>query len=131
MFSGGSASARVVDDLGCRAALAEQNHRAELRILGDADDQLEGVRPLDHRLHGKPLDARIGKVAAHALQHRFGGVPHRARRPQVEHDPADVGFVDDVGRQDLQRYRSRQRRQRRAAAARASAAVRVGTTGMP
>ena len=72
------------------AAVAEQDHRPELRIFPHAHDQLEGARPLDHRLHHEAVDAGVGPLLAHPPGHRLGGIADRRRRPEVEHDAAHL-----------------------------------------
>ena len=88
---------RVVDDLGCRAAGSEQDHRAEQAILVDADQELVRVGPRDHGLHGEAFEPRLGLQLARrasASARRRGTAS--CGRAQAEAHAADVRFVRDV-----------------------------------
>ena len=63
-----------------------------------------------HRLHEEPVEPRLRACVADAREHRRGGLAHRAGIAELERDAADIGFVDDVGRADLQRDRKPERR---------------------
>ena len=60
----------VVDHLGRDAAMADHQDRPEHRVLGRAQDQLDGVRPLDHRLHDEAVDAGAGRGGADLVVHQ-------------------------------------------------------------
>ena len=122
----------VVDHLDRRAAAAEHDHRPEGRVVGEAGDQFARLRPAHHRLHRHARDARPGLEARGALEDFGRGLAHRLVAGEVELDAADIGFVDDVGRQDLDRDRAalgkdRPRRGRRLLRRRGSV---TGATGM-
>ena len=95
----------VGDHLDRGAAGAEQDDRAEQRVLADADDQLMGAGPRDHRLNREALDRGVGRLGGDAVEDALGGVGRRLRRADAEHHAADVGLVADVTRQQLHRHR--------------------------
>src|SRR5512134_3681000 len=59
----------VADRFDRLATLAEQHNRPEGGIERGTDDQLIGAGPLDHRLHGEALEARVGPRRAYSLDH--------------------------------------------------------------
>ena len=91
----------VVDHLGRHAAMADQQDRPEHRILGRAQDQLDGMRPLDHRLHHEAVDARAGRRGADLVGH---GCARRRRPPAPSRGraatPPTSRLVGDLARQD-------------------------------
>ena len=101
------ADAAVGDDLGRRAALAEQDDRAEGRVAGQAEDQLMRLRARHHRLHRELQVACIGPQRGDARQHLLGGRLRGRARTQAQRDAADIGFMGDVGRMDLRPRRGR------------------------
>ena len=96
----------VVDDLDGRAAVTEDDDGAEGWIVGNAGDQLARLRAPHHGLNGDARDARRRLQATRALEDVGGGAAHGGLARQVELHAGDVGFVHDVGRQDLHRHRA-------------------------
>ena len=95
----------VGEHLDRRAAVPEQQHRAEQRVDARADDQLVRLRPHGHRLHREAGEAGLGLRLADAREHRLDlGTQHRVVG-EVQAHTAHVGLVADVGREDLQRDR--------------------------
>ena len=90
----------------CRAALPEQDHRPEIRILDHADDQLMGTGHPGHFLHREAVDFRVRLEIAYTLQHGIGGPLHILGLFQVQRHAADIGFMSDIVGQDLERDRS-------------------------
>ena len=97
----GRQAQRTVEQFGQWSALAEQEHRAELRIGAATDDELVAVE-LDHRLDGHAQEVLGADALAHGLLDRAIGVAHRLGIGQVELHPADVGLVRDRLGVDLQ-----------------------------
>ena len=95
----------VGDDLDRRAAVAEQDHRAELGIVRCADDQLVRVRPADHRLHHKAVDPGLGRCLGDARAHRLDRRADLDSVRKIEGDAADIGLVRNVAGEDLDRDR--------------------------
>ena len=83
--------------------MADQQDRPEHRILGRAQDQLDRMRPLDHRLDHEAVDLRAGRRGADLVGHAAHGVGDRLLRAEVELDAADVALVGDLARQDFHR----------------------------
>ena len=96
----------VVDDLHRRAAAPEHHDGPEGRIVGEPGDQFARLRSPHHRLDGDAGDAGVWLQALGALEDVGGRLAHRLLAGQVELDAADVGFVHDVGREDLHRDRA-------------------------
>ena len=96
-----------------RAALAEQDHRAEQRVDMSADDQFQRPRPAHHALHGEAGDLGTGLVQHHARQHGRGSSAQAGVVLDVQGHAADVALVRDLWRQDLQRHRVAQAARRR------------------
>ena len=89
----------VAVELDARAAHAEDERRAEGRVLLGADDDL--VATAAHGLHDDARDLGLGPQLAHALRDlRELGCRVR-RRGDVQRDAGDVDLVADVGAQDL------------------------------
>ena len=61
--SGGSATRLVVDHLDTDAAMAEDDHRAEGRVIGNAGKQLARLGADDHR-----LDRHAGDMGVRPLR---------------------------------------------------------------
>ena len=95
-----------------RAALAEQQHRAEQRVDAGADDQLERLRPAHHGLDREAGDHGVGAQPGHALAHRRRSVAQHRRVDEVERHAADLALVRDLRRHDFQRHRVADRRRR-------------------
>jgi hypothetical protein len=93
----------VVDHFDGSAAATDHDHRAERRVIGDADDQLTRLRADDGRLHQQAIDACVRPQLARTRQDRVGRALHRRQRGQVE---AHVHFrlVRNIRREDLQRH---------------------------
>lgn len=89
----------VVDHLDRRAAAAEYDHRAEGRIVGDAEDQFARRTPHDHRLDRHTLQRRIRPRASGAFEHRPCRFDDAVLGAQVEDHAADFGRVPDVARE--------------------------------
>ena len=58
---------------------------------------------LGHRLDYEAVDMGVGLDLGDAQQHRRGGAGDRRAVLQIQRDGADIGFVDDVGRENFQR----------------------------
>ena len=95
----------VGDHLHRHAPGAEQHHRAEGGVFGHAQNQLMRVLAPDHRLHRQPVDLRVGPRLARSGEDALGGGGGLLSRVQVQPHAADVGFMGDVARQDLDRHR--------------------------
>ena len=91
----------VVDDLDRLAAAPEDDHRAKGRIVGDAQHQFARIGPPHHGMDGDAVDPRLGRLDRDPIQHLARRVDHLFDRAQVEHDAAEIGFVDDVARHDF------------------------------
>ena len=131
--SGGKRHRLVVDDLDRCAAAPEHHDRAEGRIVGEPSDKLARFGPAHHRLHGDADDSRAGLQPLGALEDVSRRLAHRFLAREVELDAADVGFVDDVRREDLHRDGAALGEDRTAPPLRpppASAASVTGATGM-
>ena len=112
---------------------APNRRKAERRVLGHADDQLVGARLAHHGLHGEALDARLRLGAPDLVQHLARRRLDLGHALQLQAHAADVGFVRDVFRNDLQDASLvglEQPRELRPADC-GSAATAVGTTRMP
>ena len=92
-------------DFDRNAALAEDYHRPEDRILDEPDQQLHATRPPDHRLDEKPVQAGFGTCRADPLEHRRRLAPYPIGIAQIERNATDIAFVSNVGRADLERDR--------------------------
>jgi len=90
--SGGSASALSSITSAATPPWSDQQDRSEHRILGRAQDQLDRMRPLDHRLHHEAVDVRAGRHVADFHGHGAHGVGNRLLRAEVELDAAHVGL---------------------------------------
>ena len=103
-LSGGSASALSRDDLDRRAALAEQDHRAE---RGSTAAPTISSCASGRRIIGCTVKPRAGpRARAWRRRARIASPPPALGGVrQVEAHAADIGFVRDVGRQDLERHR--------------------------
>ena len=60
----------VRDDLYGRAALAKEDHRAELHIVGHTGEELVGTGAVHHGLDAEALDPGLRPRRADALDHR-------------------------------------------------------------
>jgi hypothetical protein len=58
-----------------------------------------------HLLDEDAADVGVGRAALDAEHHQIEGVAHLLGVGQVDAHAAEVGFVDDVGRDDLQHHR--------------------------
>ena len=82
--------------------MPEQDHGAEDWVVGDAGEKLEGLRPPDHLFDGEAGKTRLRRPPVDLVKH----LARRAldlRAGQIEAHAANVRFVHDVGRQDLDR----------------------------
>ncbi len=82
----------VLDQLHRLAATAEEHDRAEGRIIGEADDELDGAGPVNHGLDHDAVDARLGHIAANPRQHLGdgGGDGSRVARPRRTPPTSDL-----------------------------------------
>ena len=89
----------VAQHLGEDAAGADHHRRAELAVMGDADDHLDAVGC--HLLHEHAVDARR-RVDLRGLVDELGeGRPHRVGVGDTHLDETDIALVREVGRRDL------------------------------
>ena len=95
----------VGDHLDRRAPLPEQQHRAEDRVGGGADDQLLRTLHARHLLYREARLRYIRVGLGDAREDSLGGGDNRVRRIQVEHHAAHVGLVADAVGEHLQRHR--------------------------
>ena len=92
----------VLVQLDGHATLAEQHHRAEHGVRGNADNQFVRPGTFRHGLHGEAEYLRLRQQPHHLPAHFHGRQPELFGRSQVQRHAADVGLVDDLGRHDLQ-----------------------------
>ena len=92
---------RVAHHLDGGAAGAEHQERPEGGIDRHAGDQLDRLRPADHRLHGEALDARLRPQPRHALQNVLRGLLGLLGALEPQAHAAHVGLVREVVGQDL------------------------------
>ena len=92
----------VVDDLDRRAAAAEHDDGAEGRIVGEAENEFARLRPHHHRLHHHARNPRLRPQRSCPRENLGGRLAHRIGIGEIEHDAADIGFVHDVARHDLE-----------------------------
>src|SRR3546814_7006356 len=92
----------VSDDLDSGAALAEQANRAELGVLGYANDELVCIAPANHLLHDESLDPGGRAVLANPSQHGDRGGLDLPGPVQIERNASHVRFVGYIRRQDLE-----------------------------
>ena len=95
----------VADDLDRHSPLPERDHRTEGRIVGHADDELARLGAHDHRKNGNAIDARVGLGRSRAVENVRCRRAHGGFIAEVEPHAADLRFVNDVGRLDLQHNR--------------------------
>ena len=82
--------------------MPEQDHGAEDWVVGDAGEELEGPRPLDHLFDGEAGKTRLRRPPSDLVKH-LARCALNLRAGQIEAHAANVRFVHDVGRQDLDR----------------------------
>ncbi len=97
----------VVDNLDGGAAGAEQDDRAEHRIMRNPDDRFASTRAPDHGLHAEAIENALRIVRSKTLGDAVCGGARLGRRLDIEDDAADVGFVADLARQHLDDQRRR------------------------
>ncbi len=81
--------------------MADHQDRPEHRVLGRTQDELDGMRPLDHGLHHEPVDARAGSCRADLVVHGARRFAHFRLRTKIERHAADIALVRDVAREDF------------------------------
>ena len=79
------------------STLTEQNHRAEHRVIGNADDQLVRVWPSSHRLYREARQSCIRPILMESFAYRCRGGPNLGCVFEIEGDPADVRLMADIG----------------------------------
>src|SRR3954464_10994835 len=100
MSSGGSASALSL--ITSTAVPPRPNtHRPKSRIVREARDQLARLRAAHHRLNRDAGDAGVGLETFGAFEDVERRPAHSRFAREVELDAADVGFVNDVRRRNL------------------------------
>ena len=92
------------------AAEPDHQHRPEIGVAGDAENDLEAGRR--HLLHQHALDRRVGWAAAAFAMHPRVGLAHRGLALDPECDRAGFGLVGDVRRLHLERHRAADPRRR-------------------
>ena len=92
----------VVDDLDRGAAAAEHDDGAESRIVGQAQDQFACLLPQYHRLHDDAGNPRLGTQRFRPRDNIGRCAAHGVGIGEIEHHAADIGFVNDVARHDLE-----------------------------
>src|SRR6516165_4940389 len=95
----------VTHDLDRRASLAERHQRAEYRVFDKPDEELHGCGAANHGLNEEPVKARPGTCRPDAFEHHSRLRTDPIGIAEVERDTADIGFVSDIGRTDLERDR--------------------------
>src|SRR5271169_1018452 len=86
------------------ASRTEQQHRSELRVDAAAHDQLVTIAG-NHGLNGHSLEMSCARLFPHASLDGCPGTPHRGFVLQIQLHAADVGFVSNSFRMQLQDYR--------------------------
>ncbi len=99
------ADSHIADGFDRRAALAEHDHRAEDRIGGDADHDLDRAGAARHRFDDETFNARGRQRAADAGNHLIAGLLDFESARQIQHHAAIDRFVRHVRREDLERHR--------------------------
>jgi hypothetical protein len=94
----------VVNNLNRRAAPAEHDDGAEGRIVGKTKNQFARLGPHHHCLHDDARDPRLRAKRLRARQDVRGRRANGIGGGEIEHDAADVGFVNDVARHDLEHH---------------------------
>ena len=79
---------------------AEHDHGAESRVANNTDDHLAPA--CHHLLDLHPDDLRVGLIIPGIGRDRPIGLPDLPRIAQAQLDTTRFGFVQDVGRDDLQ-----------------------------
>ena len=93
----------ILEDLDHDAARAEHDERAELIIIGHAEDELDAV--FDHFLNEDAVDDGVG-AGFHRIFENFGRRLFDFRRgSRAEENAADVRLMRNIGRLDLERDR--------------------------
>ncbi|MNM80697.1 hypothetical protein D3C81_926700 [compost metagenome] len=94
----------VVDHFHRGTPTAEHHHRPEHGVVRDTGDQLTRLGPQQAGLHHHAFDARLRTQSVRALQDGRSRRLHRRQGAQVQAHAIHIGFVRDVGREDLHRY---------------------------
>ncbi len=91
--------ADVPQDFGEHAANPKHDHRAKLRVIQQADDDLDA--PGYHLLDFNTLDAGFGVSCPYRSHNAVKGLAHRVRAFHVEHYAPHIRLMQDVRREDL------------------------------
>ena len=109
MIQGREGNGRIAHDLDRRAATAKTDHRAEDRVANDPDHEFAAVGAAVHLFDSDTRNRGARRLALYFINQLPVNAANLVGRVDIESHATCVGFVRDIRRQDLHRYRKADR----------------------